>query len=79
MTTATKNTQAFAARRENATTDERHGEKMNMIKTTIDGECPTTKLHLNTSDLLECPKCNLMIATGFPALLPNYISIPATY
>ena len=31
----------------------------------IDGECPicrTTKLHLNTSDLLECPKCNLMIA-----------------
>ncbi len=41
-----------------------------MITTTIDGECPiclTTKLHLNTSDLLECPKCNLMIATGFPA------------
>ena len=30
----------------------------------IDDECPicrTTKLHLNISDLLECPKCNLMI------------------
>ena len=43
-----------------------------MIKTTIDGECPiclTTKLHLNTSDLLECPKCNLMIAVGFPAIV----------
>ncbi|MYB59385.1 MAG: hypothetical protein F4X51_23680 [Gemmatimonadetes bacterium] len=35
----------------------------------IDGECPiclTTKLHLNTSDLLECPKCNLMIALCGP-------------
>ena len=31
----------------------------------IDDECPicrTTRLHLNTSDLLECPRCNLMIA-----------------
>ena len=35
----------------------------------IDGECPicrTTKLHLNTSDLSECPKCNLMIAIFGP-------------
>jgi len=35
----------------------------------IDGECPiclTTKLHLNTSDLSECPKCNLMIAIFDP-------------
>ncbi len=35
----------------------------------IDDECPvcrTTKLHLNTSDLLECPKCNLMIALFGP-------------
>lgn len=69
MATVTKNTQAFVARRENSTTGERHGEKMNMIQTTIDGECPiclTTRLHLNTSDLLECPKCNLMIAVIGP-------------
>lgn len=69
MATVTKNTQAFVARRENATTGERHGEKMDMIQTTIDGECPvclTTRLHLNTSDLLECPKCNLMIAVIGP-------------
>ena len=69
MATVTKNTQTFVARRENATTGERHGEKMNMIQTTIDGECPiclTTRLHLNTSDLLECPKCNLMIAVIGP-------------
>ena len=35
----------------------------------IDDECPiclTTKLHLNTSDLSECPKCNLMIAIFGP-------------
>ena len=35
----------------------------------INDECPichTTKLHLNTSDLLECPKCNLMIAIFGP-------------
>lgn len=35
----------------------------------IDDECPiclTTKLHLNTSDLSECPKCNLIIAIFGP-------------
>lgn len=35
----------------------------------IDDECPIcriTKLHLNTSDLWECPKCNLMIAICVP-------------